>query len=87
MVKTTTYIVHVIDAGREQPVEVRIRQWLKIGLRGLGLRCTDIRQDNPRQTPGEPRSGGGQGKDSTQTPKRGRIDPRPLYGNRSKNEQ
>ena len=29
--------------GHEVPVEVRVKRWLKAGLRGYGLRCVRVR--------------------------------------------
>jgi len=44
--KTATYTVTIrTEPGYETPPEIRLRRFLKLALRGYGLRCIQIRQD------------------------------------------
>jgi hypothetical protein len=41
-----TWRIDLKDVGGAQPADVRLRQWLKLGLRAFGLRCESIRSNH-----------------------------------------
>jgi hypothetical protein len=47
--ETYTVVVQPINAPGTAPAVVRLRRWLKSGLRGYGLRCTSVVQGDDQQ--------------------------------------
>jgi hypothetical protein len=52
-----TYVVTLRDVGGAQPADVRLRQWLKLGLRAFGLRCEGIRSNRTHAEASDPGAG------------------------------